>query len=207
VERRAVALAAALAALSEPELEVEAASAALAVAKALRVAQPEAADAARAKILEVCRSPVARQLAEASQFVPPGMVNIAAQGTATSPDGIDADGASGGDRAAIDGDANTYWDEEDGKDLYRLVVELPQARRIAAVSILGYEHHQYAPKDFEILLDGVVVKKVEGARYDGNFLVVRFDPVTAKTVELKITGCYGRSPAIRELGIYRPAGR
>lgn len=201
------ALEAALAALAEPELEVEAASAALAIAKALRVSEPGAADAARAKILEVCRSPVARQLAEASQFLPAGMVNIAGQGTATSPDGIDADGASGGDRAAIDGDPNTYWDEEDGKDLYRLVVELPQARRIAAVSILGYEHHQYAPRDFEILLDGVVVKKVEGAQYDGNFLVVRFDPVTAKTVELKITGCYGRSPAIRELGIYRPAGR
>jgi hypothetical protein len=50
-----------------------------------------------------------------------------------------------------------------------------------------------------------VVKKIENAQYDENFLVVSLDEVTAKEVELKITGYYGSSPAVRELGIYRPA--
>ena len=50
-----------------------------------------------------------------------------------------------------------------------------------------------------------MVKKVEDDQYDNNYLVLKLDEVTATTVELKITGYYGNSPAIRELGIYRPA--
>ena len=136
-----------------------------------------------------------------------GMVNIAPQGTATSPDGIEKDGGSGGDQTAIDGDTATYWDEADGQKLYRLIVAFKQPEKIAAVSIVGYEHHSYAPKDFEILCDGKVVKKVENAQYDNNFLVVRIDEVKCTSVELKITGYYGNSPAIRELGIYRPVAK
>jgi hypothetical protein len=135
------------------------------------------------------------------------MINIAPRGKATSPDGIEKDGQAGGDQAAIDDDPATYWDEEDGKPLYRLVVTLEAPRKVQYVSILGWEHEQYAPKDFEILLDGVPVKKVEGARYDANFLVIPVGGVNCTTVELKITGYYGASPAIRELGIYRRGGR
>jgi hypothetical protein len=51
-----------------------------------------------------------------------------------------------------------------------------------------------------------VAKSVRNAQYDNNFLVVRLDETTCKTVELKITGYYGGSPAIRELGIYAPGG-
>jgi myo-inositol 2-dehydrogenase / D-chiro-inositol 1-dehydrogenase len=35
------------------------------------------------------------------------------------------------------------------------------------------------------------------------FLVSSFDEVACRSVELKITGYYGASPAVRELGIYR----
>lgn len=192
--------------LSEKEIEVEAATAVVALAKNIRKSNAEAAGAAVQKVLEVCQTPAARQLAESAMIVVDKMVNIASQGTASSPDDLDKDGGAGGDQAAIDGDAGTYWDEVDGKPLYRLVVTFKQPERIGAISIVGYEHHSYAPKDFEILCDGKVVKKVENAQYDANFLIVRLEEQTCRSVELRITGYYGNSPAIRELGIYRPTG-
>ena len=143
-------------------------------------------------------------MAESAWFVVGSLVNIAPLGKATSPDDVEKDGASSGDQAAIDGNPATYWDEDDGKSLYRLVVTLPQPERIAAISIMGYEQHRFAPKDFEIVCDGKAVKKIENAQYEDNLLVIKLDPVTCATVELKITGYHGGSPAIRELGIYRP---
>jgi hypothetical protein len=189
--------------LSDQELEVEAATAVVKVAKHVRLTNADAAAAALQKVLDVCKSPAARQMAEGVMVVLGGMVNIAPQGTATSPDGLEKDGGAGSDQAAIDGDTGTYWDEADGQKLYRLVVAFKQPEKIAAISIIGYEHHSYAPKDFEILCDGKVVKKVENAQYDNNFLLLRLDEVTCTSVELKITAYYGQSPAIRELGIYR----
>jgi hypothetical protein len=191
--------------LSHKDLELEAATTAVKLAKTVQKTKPEVAAAAIKKVLEVCQTPAARQVAEGALIIVGDMVNIAPQGVATSPDGLEKDGASGGDQAAIDGDQATYWDEEDNQKLYRLVVTFKQPERIAAVSILGFAHHSFAPKDFEILGDGKALKKVENAQYEDNFLVLRLDPVTCTTVELKITGYYGKSPAIRELGIYRPA--
>lgn len=194
----------AAAGLDDKELEVEAAMAVVKIAKRIQSSDPERAKGAVQKILEVCTAPAARQLAESAWFIIGSLVNIAPQGKASSPDGWEKDGASSGEQAAIDGDPATYWDKEDGKDLYRLVITLPQSERIAAISVVGYEHHRFAPKDFEILGDGKTVKKVEGAQYEDNLLIVKLDEVTCTTVELKITGYYGGSPAIRELGLYRP---
>lgn len=193
--------------LGDPALEVEAATAVVQIAKNVRKSNRDAAKAALQKVLDTCKTPAARQVAEAALLVVDAAMNIAPQGKATSPDGLDSDGGAGGDQAAIDGDPNTYWDEADGQKLYRLVVTFKQPEKIGALSILGYQHHQYAPKDFEVLADGRVVKKVENAQYDDNFLVIALDEVTASTVELKITGYYGNSPAIRELGIYPPGGK
>jgi HEAT repeat protein len=190
--------------LTDKELEVEAATAVVKIAKRIQRNHPEQSKAAVQKILDVCTEPAARQLADSAWFVVGSLVNVAPQGTASSPDDLEKDGASGGDQAAIDGDPATYWDEENSQGLYRLVVALPQPERIAAISITGYEHHQFAPKDFEILCDGKAVKKIEDAQYEDNLLIVKLDEVTCSTVELKITGYYGQSPAIRELGLYRP---
>ncbi len=49
-----------------------------------------------------------------------------------------------------------------------------------------------------------MVKKIENAQYTENLLVFPVPEATCQTVELRITGYYGGSPAIRELGIYRP---
>jgi hypothetical protein len=174
------------------------------IAKRIQSRDPQRAKAAVQKILEVCTTPAARQLAESAWFVLDALVNVAPQGKAASPDGWGKDGASSGDQAAIDGDPASYWDKEDGKDLYRLVVTLPQPERIVAISVMGYEQHRFAPKDFELLGDGKLVKAIENAQYEDNLLVVKLDEVTCTKVELKITGYYGGSPAIRELGLYRP---
>ena len=189
--------------LGDAEVEIEAATAVVKLAKAVRKTNLDAAAAAIQKVHDVCKTPAARQLAESPQIALDGMTNIASLGTASSPDDLDKDGTAGDDQAAIDGNAGTYWDEQDGQKLYRLVVAFKQPEKIGAVSILGYEQHQFSPKDFEIVCDGKVVKRVENAQYDEAFLVVRLPPTQCSTVELRITGYYGGSPAVRELGIYR----
>ncbi len=128
--------------------------------------------------------------------------NLALGATATSPDDLEKDGDASGDQAAIDGDLGTYWDEVDGKDLYRLCVTFPQPTEVSVVKITGFVHQNYAPKDFEILCDGKQVAQVTGATYSSNELLVQFAATRATTLELKITGYYGKSPAIRELGVY-----
>lgn len=191
--------------LRNQELEIDAATAVLKIAKSIRATDPDAATAAIHKVLDTCKSPAAQQLAGHALVMLGALVNIAPQGIASGPDGLQKDGQAGGDQAAIDGNPETYWDKTDNQKLYRLVVAFKRPEKIAAVSVVGYEHHNFAPKDFEILCDGRVVKKIENAEYDDNFLMIRLDEVACTTVELKITGSYGPSPAIRELGIYRSA--
>ncbi|MFP4058515.1 MAG: HEAT repeat domain-containing protein [Candidatus Brocadiia bacterium] len=197
----------AMARVGEEVVEAEAAAAAIEIAKAIRKTHRKEAIAAVEKIAEAAKSPAVRQAAHNALIVVGAAVNIAPQGEASSPDGLEKDGAAGGDQAAIDENPDTYWDEANGKKLYRYVVTFPQAQRVAAISILGYEHHNYAPRAFQVLADGKPAATVRDARYQDNFLVVRFEPVRCKAVELKITGYYGQSPAIRELGIYAPGGR
>jgi len=67
---------------------------------------------------------------------------------------------------------------------------------------MGYQQQNYAPKDFEVLCDDKVVKKIPDAQYTDNLLTIALPPTTCTTVELRITGYYGKSPAIRELEIY-----
>jgi type 1 glutamine amidotransferase/HEAT repeat protein len=128
--------------------------------------------------------------------------NLAVGGLATSPDGLEKDGAAGGDQAAIDGEPQTYWDEQDNQKLYILRVQLRERSTVGCLRILGWQHHNYAPKDFEVRCDDKLVKTVRGATYENNLLSVEFPPVQCNAVELKITGYYSQSPGIRELEIY-----
>ena len=133
-----------------------------------------------------------------------GWVNIASLGTGSSPDGMKQDGDGKGSQAAIDGDPSTYWDEEDNARLYRYAVAFNQPEKVSGLAIMGWAQHDFAPKDFEVLCDGKSVKKIENAQYNNNLLQLRINDTTCKSIELKITGYYGRSPAIRELGIFSP---
>ncbi|MFA7006961.1 MAG: ThuA domain-containing protein, partial [Verrucomicrobiia bacterium] len=128
--------------------------------------------------------------------------NLARGGKATNLDGLSPDGQGQPPFAAIDGNPSTYWDETDQQKLYHIRVQLKERATVACLRILGYGHHNYAPKDFEVICDGKVVKKVEGAEYKENMLTLSLPPTECSTVELRITGYYSHSPAIRELGIY-----
>lgn len=128
--------------------------------------------------------------------------NLARGGKATNLDGLSPDGQGQPPFAAIDGNPSTYWDETDQQKLYHIRVQLKERATVASLRILGYGHHNYAPKDFEVICDGKVVKKVEAAEYKENVLMLALPPTECSTVELKITGYYSRSAAIRELGIY-----
>ncbi|MCX6898957.1 MAG: PmoA family protein [Verrucomicrobia bacterium] len=131
--------------------------------------------------------------------------NLARGGKATNLDGLSPDGQGQPPFAAIDGNPSTYWDETDQQKLYHIRVQLKERAIVASLRILGYGHHNYAPKDFDVICDGKVVKKVEGAEYKDNLLTLELPPTECSVVELKITGYYSGSPAIRELGIYGPA--
>jgi hypothetical protein len=192
----------ALAQMEHKPVAAEAATAVVAIAQQLLSSHNKQAVAALERVVASAKdTDAARRARDLLSRANLG-ANIAPHGKATSPDGIDSDGQASGDQAAIDGKPDTYWDEADNQKLYRLLVTFPKPRRIAAISIVGWKHHEYAPRDFAVLADGKVVRTVKGARYTKNFLVVTFPATEAKSIELKITGYYGRSPAVRELGIY-----
>jgi HEAT repeat protein len=128
--------------------------------------------------------------------------NLAKGATASSPDDQESEGGSKGDGAAIDGDPSTYWDETDGHSLYKLRVDLPETTDVSAISVSGWGHHSFSPKDFRIVCDDKTVKTVTGATYADNRLIVVFPRTRCTSVELQITGYYGGSPAVRELGIF-----
>jgi len=128
--------------------------------------------------------------------------NLAIGGAAESPTGLKPDGAGGPPAAAIDGNPKTYWDEENGQPEYRLRVTLKREEVASRLRITGYRHHDFAPKDFSVLFDGREAKKVTGAEYAGDRLLVECPPTRCRVVELVITGYYGDSPAIRELEIF-----
>ena len=127
--------------------------------------------------------------------------NLAAGAKATSPDNVTEQGPRP-PSAAIDGDQDTYWDDEDSAKLYVLRVEFEGPQDINAMSLVGWKHYDFAPRDFQIVCDGKVIASAVGLKYVHNSASMNIPQTTCKTFELRITGSYGGSPAIRELGIY-----
>lgn len=133
--------------------------------------------------------------------------NLSLGAVATSTTGLSPDGQGGPASSAIDGKPETYWDEVDNQKLYAIKVELKKPAKVMFLRIMGWQQGQHAPKDFEVLCDGKAVSKVTEAKYQANWLTVPLNGVGCRTVELKITGYYAASPAIRELeirGQYEP---
>jgi len=195
--------------MGEGPVADEAALAAVQIAEGIWRYEQKATKPIVRKILATAKSADVRARASAIVLAMSKPVNLAIGAAASSPDGHAKDGAAGGDQAAIDGNPATYWDETDGQRLYILRITLKTATNVSAIKIVAYAHHNYSPKDFQVLCDGKVVKAVRNAKYTNAQLIVAFAPVRCKTVELKITGVYGRSPAIRELEIYNvdPSGQ
>ena len=133
--------------------------------------------------------------------------NLALTAAACSPDGLAPDGRPGitgieNDRYACDGDYTTYWDEEDHKDEYVLQLRLVQKSTIRRIVIQPFEQEDHAPKSFDIICDGRIVKRVSDLRYRGGRAEMSLPPTSCKTLSLKIRESYGASPGIREIGVY-----
>jgi len=191
--------------LKNPALAAEAASGLLSIAEVIYPWHGSEVKAALTELQSAHPPPALAQRAAALAARLDQPANLALGGLATSPDGLEKDGDAGGDRAVIDGDPKTYWDEADNQKLYRLRVRLRERSTVGFLRLTAWQHHNYAPKDFEVLCDDQPVKTVRGATYSNNTLAVAFPPVPCGTVELRITGYYGQSPAIRELEIYEKA--
>jgi putative heme-binding domain-containing protein len=126
--------------------------------------------------------------------------NYALKAKATSTG--NKDGGAVGPQGAVDGSAKSYWDETNDRKSYSLILTLAKAHAVSAATLLGYEHHHFAPKDFELIVNGSTVKAVTDATYEDNLLMLEFPRTECHTLELKITSYYGQSPAVRELGLY-----
>lgn len=189
--------------LEDPAVVSEASLAALAIAEATITELPDEAETVIAKLRELDPPAAILERVLALELRLHAPVNLALQGVASSPDGWEKDGAAGGDRAGIDGDPATYWDEVNGKDLYRYQVSFSRPTEVSSLSITGFQHHNYAPRDFDVLCDDRVVKSIRQAQYSNNTLWVVLPVTSCQTLELRITGYYGASPAIRELRIYK----
>jgi len=216
--RDPAALTLASASIDDPTVSDEACAAATQIAQSLPASNKAEIQAAMEKVLKVSKTDRVRtpakkllhdlgipvEVTRSEQLTNVGP-NLALGATATSPDGLDSDGAASGDQAAIDGDPATYWDEVDNQALYVLKVTFKAPTEVSAIRITGHVQHSYAPKDFEILCGDQVVKTIRDAWYESNQFAVSFPATRCTSLELRITGYYGQSPAIRELEIFGPA--
>jgi hypothetical protein len=130
------------------------------------------------------------------------IVNLALSAKASSPDNIGEDGPRY-PQHAIDGEAGTYWDDCDNAKLYVLRLDWEKPIEFNHITISGFAHESFSPKTFTVVADGKVIESVVDGIYYSNQLDVAFPEVTCKQLELKITGYYGGSPAIREVGVFQ----
>jgi len=188
---------------ADAELATEAGVALVQIASALRENHRDEVLAALRPLLTGPRDPVVVGMAckVLKDILKPA--NLAIGATASSPDGLDSDGTSGGDAAAIDGNPGTYWDEVDGADLYRLRVTFREPTDVSSVHILWHPYEQHQAKNFDVLCDGKVVREVRNARCFENEMFVALKPGRCTFVELAIPGKNGLvSPCIHELQVF-----
>ncbi|MFQ5806783.1 MAG: DUF6807 family protein [Phycisphaerae bacterium] len=188
--------------LAAPEITGEASLAALSLADSLEHAHPKLASVALRRILnlstdQTIRSEAFRRLCQLGK-----LVNLALAAKADSPDDLKPDFDGQEAHAAIDGDPGTYWDEQNDQSVYRLRLSFDDPATVAAITITGYRHHDHAPRGFLVVCDERQIAEIQDATYSNNYLAITFPETLCTTLELVITAYYGRSPAIRELGIY-----
>lgn len=192
--------------LNRADTAADAAAAQMASVEAL-AGTPHPAVRAAATSLASSPDPVLRaRAAEALVRMDLGP-NLASGARAESTTQNVPDGQGGGPVSAIDGNRATYWDETDDRGPYGIRVTLPAPHTVALLRLVAFAHHDYAPRDFEIVLDGKAVRSIADAQYDGDVLLIKLEPTRCSSVELRITGWYGRSPALREFEIYERSRR
>ncbi len=134
---------------------------------------------------------------------PKNATNVALAAVASSDDGIPLepnqvitlDGAN-------DGNPKTMWDDIDNKNEYHFKLTWKSPVELAAISMTGWKHHDFAPKDFTIVADGQKIGRIENAAYVNNRLILSLPKTKCRALELRIDGYYLGSPCIRELEVY-----
>ena len=181
-----------------------AAEAAARIGRDLSLIQRDVVKPAMQQVIATSENSETVKLADVALREAARSVNLALQATVSSPDDLEPDGGSGPDAAAVDGNRATYWDETDEQPLYRFQVDFAKPTRLNTVIIVGHAYQSHSPRDFDVLCDGKIVKSVTDAQYDQrtNETLVSFPRCECSSLELKITGYFGRSPGIRELEIY-----
>lgn len=141
---------------------------------------------------------------EALPAVPEYWKSVLKGAKASSPDGHPLQGEPPrvSVEAAIDGRQETYWDDIDNQAVYRYRVDLAKKETVCGLSIVGWQHHDFAPRDFTILCDGLEIGHATHVKYQDNELIIAMPETPCSRVELKITGSYGGSPAMRELNLF-----
>jgi hypothetical protein len=134
--------------------------------------------------------------------IPQGGVNLALGTQAASEDKVPIEKPADTPGMAIDGNPATFWDDRDHAPEYDLGVTFAKPTALSVLSITGWAHEDFAPKDFTLLADGKSIGEVKDAGYLANRMIVRFPKVTCTRFALRITASYGGSPAIRELELY-----
>ncbi len=190
--------------MKDVELADDACAAVTRIGAALPESNRNEVIAAMQKVIAVCKVPEIVRRADVVLRKAAKPVNLAPGASASSPDGLEPDGGSGKDEAAIDGNPETYWDEVDHQKLYRFRLTFNEPTDVSAINIRGHAYRSHSPKDFEILCDDQVVKTVRDAEYDqsSNEYCASFPKARCTSLELRISGYYGASPGIRELEVY-----
>jgi len=190
-------------ALDQPDLATTAGWAVTEIAVAVRETHRAEAVSALLQTFKTCEDAAvrARAVKVLKDILRPR--NLALGAAASSPDGVDPDGASGGDAAAIDGNPSTYWDEADNADMYRLKVTLPETQSVSSVNIVWHPYPQHQAKNLDVLCDGKIVAEVRDAPCLENEMFIALPAVRCTSVELVIPGRNGLvSPAIHECQIF-----
>jgi len=197
-------LAWALAQREAPETRREAGAAVLVLCDALAETEPDRVAGALRCLLDDADDPAGRAGALRRLARSGAMRNLARDASADSPDGLSPDFGGREAPAAIDGDVATYWDEDNGRSLYRIALKFPEPATISVMALTGYRQHYAAPHTFTILRDGAPHHSVSNLEYADNVALVEFPRAAFTTLTLEITGYYGPSPGIRELELYDP---
>ena len=103
-------------------------------------------------------------------------VNLAIGATVDSPDGLEQDWCIGQregcrDSWAADGILDTYWDEMDQQEEYRLQLQLAPENAlidVAALAITAFSHYRFAPRTWVIFCNNRSVSEVTNAVYEDN---------------------------------------
>ena len=122
--------------------------------------------------------------------------------SASSPDGLAPEGAYQA-RAVLDGDLDTYWDQQDDATGPH-VLQLDGSYSFGGYSFIAYLANNYAPKSWTLTCDGVEIDAQENYVYQSTttFTTCTGLPHTCSIVQLRITAWHGPSPAIREFSLH-----